>query len=161
MLGEDIVPLELTEGGYSAHPGYPRICLWPDAVAKLTGDPEALPRLTPTWEKRFLPLDGVRAKFSEERMPIGLIYVFGERSPEANAPRIETMRPREALLELVQNTYMNWLLDRERRAEEFDELSKLVQQVPVRRIVAHIDGARIGELCECILADAAKTLGKG
>jgi hypothetical protein len=68
------------------------------------------------------------------------------------------MRPRDALLELVQNTYMNWLLDRERRAEEFDELWKVVQQVPVRRIVAHTDGAAIGKLCEIIMADATQIL---
>jgi hypothetical protein len=161
VLSEDIVPFELTEGRYWAHPGYPRVCLWPDSVAKLTGNPESLPKLTPTWEKRFLPLDGARAKFADERRPVGLIYLFGDRSAEADAPRIEEMRPREALLELVQNTYMNWLLDRERRAEEFDELWKVVQQVPVRRIVAHSDGARIEELRERILADAANILAKG
>jgi hypothetical protein len=161
VLAEDIVPIELTEGRYWAHPGYPRVCLWPDAVAKLTGNPEGLPRLTPTWEKRFLPLDGARAKFVGQKKPVGLIYLFGGRSAEADTPRIEEMRPREALLELVQNTYMNWLLDRERRAEEFEELGRLVQQVPVRRIVAHRDGARIWELRERILADAAKTLAKG
>jgi hypothetical protein len=161
VLAEDIVPLELTEGRYWAHPGYPRVCLWPDSVAKLTGNPETLPRLTPTWEKRFLPLDGAPAKFEDERKPVGLIYLFGGRSAEADAPSIEELRPREALLELVQNTYMNWLLDRERRAEEFDELWRVVQQVPVRRIVAHTDGARIGELRERILADAANLMAKG
>lgn len=158
VLCEDISPLELTKSTSYVYPGYPRICLWPDAVAKLLGHPEALPKLTPTWEKRYLPLDGVHATFAAERMPLGIIYLFGERSSDSNAPRIEEMRPREALLELVQNTYMNWLLDRERRAEEFDELAMVVQQVPVRRIVAHSDGARIGTLCELILKDAAEIL---
>jgi hypothetical protein len=68
------------------------------------------------------------------------------------------MQPREALLELVQRTYMNWLLDRERRAEEFDELSNVVQRVPVRRIIAHQDPTKIGELCELILTDTARHL---
>lgn len=158
VLCEDIVPLELTKGEYWAIPGYPRVCLWPDAVTKLLGDPEALPRLTPTWEKRFLPLDGVRAQFAADRKPLGLIYVFGERSSQANAPRIEDLGPREALLALVQNTYMNWLLDRERRAEEFDELWRVAQRVPVRRVVAHTDGAAINALCEIIMMDAAKIL---
>ncbi len=155
---EDIVPLETTNGRCWAIPGYPRVCLWPEAVATLLGNPEALPRLTPAWEKRYLPLDGVRARFARASRPLGLIYLLGERSSEADAPRIEEMHPKDALLALVQNTYMNWLLDRERRAEEFDELWKVLQQVPVRRIVAHTDGAAIGTLCERILADAAKTL---
>lgn len=160
ILSEDILPLERSEGRIWALPGYPRVCLWPDAVAKLLGNPEDLPKLTPTWTKRYLPLDGLRGKFTADKKPLGLIYLFGERSLEANAPRIEEMRPREALLELVQNTYMNWLLDRERRAEEFDELWKVVQQIPVRRVVAHTDGAKIGKLCERILEDAGNILAR-
>ena len=158
VLSEDILPLEFAEERYWAIPGYPRVCLWPDAVAKLTGHPDGLPRLTPTWTKRYLPLDGNRGKFTAEKKPLSLIYLLGERSAEANAPRIDEVRPREALLELVQNTYMNWLLDRERRAEEFDELCKVVRKIPVRRIVPHTDGAEIGNLCERILEDAGMIL---
>jgi len=156
VLAEDIVPLDLTEDEIRVIPGYPRVCLWPEAVEKLVGQPEALPKLTPAWEKRFLPLDGVTGKFVSEKKPLGLIYVFGERGGEASAPRIEEMVPREALLELVRKTYMNWLLDRQRRAEEFDELAKVAQKVPVRRIIAHKDAEKIGELCELILADVAR-----
>jgi hypothetical protein len=161
VLCEDVVPLRLTEGHCWAIPGYPRVCLWPEAVAKLLGDSQSLPRLTPTWEKCYLPLDGVRAKFVSQKQPVGLIYLFGQRSSEANAPRIEELRPREALLELVQNTYMNWLLDRRQRAEEFDELCRLVQQVPVRRVVAHSDGEKLGALCDCIFQDSEKVLKHG
>jgi hypothetical protein len=158
VLCEDIVPLELIEGHYWAIPGYPRVCLWPDAVAKLVGDADAFPRISPTWEKRYLPLDGVRARFADEKKPLGVIYLFGERSAGPQAPRIEEMRPKDALLALVQNTYMNWLLDRQRRAEEFDELCRIVQQVPVRRVVPHSDGAKLGALCDCIFEDSASIL---
>ena len=158
VLCEDIVPLELVEGHYWVVPGYPRVCLWPDAVTKLVGDADALPRLSPTWEKRYLPLDGTRAKFEKDRKPLGMIYIFGERSSSDDAPRIEEMRPREALLRLVQNTYMNWLLDRGRRAEEFEELCKIVEQVPVRLVVAHTESRKLPTLCDRIFADAANFL---
>lgn len=160
VISEDIIPLEFTNGRFWAIPGYPRVCLWPDAVAKLLGYPEALPRLTPVWEKRYLPLDGIQAQFAADTRPLGLVYLFGQRSAEGNAPRVEELRPREALLELVQNTYMNWLLDRERRAKEFDELTRLVKEIPVRRIVPHCDAAKIGALCDLILSDAEKILAK-
>lgn len=87
-----------------------------------------------------------------------MIYLFAERSSGPNVPRAEEIRPRDALLELVQKTYMNWLLDREQRAEEFEDLCKVVKKVPVRRIVAHSDADRIGELCEFILRDAERVL---
>lgn len=159
VIAEDIVPLELTREKILAIPGYPRICLWPEAVEKLAGGPEALPRLTAAWEKRYLPLDGVHGKFSAEKLPVRLIYLFGERSGAEDAPRVEEIAPREALMELVQKTYMNWLLDREQRAKEFDELWRIVRQVPVRRIIAHSDAGKIGALCELILADAGRVLG--
>ena len=158
VLSDDIVPLTKTSGCYWANPGYPRLCLWPDAVATLSIPQETLPRICPAMEKCYLPLDGVRATFAAERKPLGIIYLFGERSDASGAPRIEELSPRQALLELVQNTYMNWLIDREQRAQEFDELCKIVQQVPVRRIVAHTDGAKLGLLCDRIFQDAERLL---
>jgi hypothetical protein len=158
VLSEDIAPMREDSGSFHVVPGYPRVCLWPDSVNYLLGSPDALPLLTPVWEKRYLPLDGVRARFSSEPLPLGLIYLFAPRSGEAGAPHVEEMSPREALLTLVQNTYMNWLLDREHRAVEFDALSRLVKQVPVRRIVPHSDAGRIPALCELIQADAARFL---
>ncbi len=98
--------------------------------------------------------------FSSNELPLGAIYMFGLRSSESNAPHVQPMSPREALLVLVQNTYMNWLLDREQRAVEFDVLARLVQVVPVRRIVPHADPKRIGELCNLIVSDAEAFLRK-
>lgn len=158
VFADDIVPLESSKGHYWAIPGYPRVCLWPDAVAKLVGSEEAMPNLAPSWGKRYLPLDGTRANFASQKKQVGLIYLFGERSDSEAVPRIEEIHPREALLELVQNTYMNWLLDRGQRAEEFDELSRLVRQVPVCRIVAHTDGNKLDALCECIRENSEKLL---
>jgi len=156
VLCEDITPLIEEHGTFQVEPGYPRVCLWPDAVEKLFGARNALPRLTPCWEKFFLPLDGGNAKFEEQRRVLGAVYHFAPRVAEPDAPRIELLTAREAILELLQNTYMNWLLDRSQRAAEFDALGKLVTQVPVRRIVPHLDPGRIGALCELIVADAER-----
>lgn len=156
VLCEDITAFIEEHGRFYVEPGYPRVCLWPDTVEKLFGAKDALPQLTPTWEKFFLPLDGRSAKFEEQRRAVSAVYVFAPRVEEVDAPRIETMSSREALLCLVQNTYMNWLLDRRQRAIEFDALARLVAQVPIRRIVPHLDSARIAALCELIVADAER-----
>ncbi len=156
VLAEDISPIKEESGIFCVEPGYPRICLWPDAVQNLFGTPEALPLLTPNWEKRFLALDGARAKFEPQRRPLGVVYIFSPRQEEGRAPRIEDLGARDALLGLVQNTYMNWLLDRGQRAEELDVLSRIVARVPVRRIVPHVDPARIGALRDLIVADAER-----
>jgi hypothetical protein len=54
---------------------------------------------------------------------------------------------------LVANTYTNYLLDRDRRAAEFAALGRLLARVPVRRVVPHVDAARLPRLCDIILAD--------
>jgi len=160
VLTDDISPVKEEKRSLYVEPGYPRVCLWPNSVEILFGAPEALPRLTPTWEKYFLALDGVRAAFESKKRRLAVVYLFGERSDEADAPRIEDCGMRDALLELVQNTYMNWLLDRNQRAAELDVLSRLVAKVPVRRIVPHTDPERIGPLCELIIRDAERLSGR-
>lgn len=154
VLCEDIAALDESPEGFCVRPGYPRVCLWPDAVNKLLGESSALPSLTPTWDKKFLALDGGRARFADQALPLRAIYLLGHRVSEANAPRLEEITGKEALLDLVQNTYMNSLLNREQRAREFESLSRLVTNVRCKRIIPHQDPGRIGELCELIEGDA-------
>ncbi len=156
VLAEDVSPIEEDAGAFYVEPGYPRICLWPSAVHTLFGSPDALPQLTPTWDKRFLALDGVQAKFEPQRRPLGVVYFLAPRADEAGTPRLEPLGKREALLQLVQNTYMNWLLNRTQRAAELDTLARIVARVPVRKIVPHCDPARVGALCDLIVTDAER-----
>src|SRR5438876_10672180 len=99
---EDIAAIEENRGHFFVQPGYARVCLWPDAAEKLLGTKEALPNLTPTWDKKYLPLDGERASFAEGIAPLGAVYLLGERAADERTPRVEEMSGREALLELVQ-----------------------------------------------------------
>ena len=154
VLCEDIAALQESEGRFLVKPGYPRVCLWPDSVEKLLGSMDALPNLTPNWEKKFLALDGKRANFSSQTAPLGAIYLLGERASDQSAPRIGEISAKEALLELVQNTYMNALLTKEQRASEFELLGRLVNLVPCKRIIAHKEAARIGALCELLENDS-------
>jgi hypothetical protein len=153
VLSDDIAAIKSEDGRFQIEAGYPRVCMWPEAVRELLGAPNVLPHLTPNWDKCFLPLDGTKAKFEPQKCLLGAVYLLSPRTANAHAPRIEEISARQALLELVQNTYMNWLLDREQRAAEFQVLSNLVASVPVRRIVPHIDPAKIAALCDLIVAD--------
>ena len=120
----------------------------------LLGSEEALPFITTGWEKRYLALDGQRATFARQKLPVALIYVFAPRTNDSTAPRIERLSPREAVLDLVRNTYMNWVIGSEQRAAEFDTLCRLVDRVQVCRIVPHAQPEKIGELCDLIRRDA-------
>ena len=156
VLCEDVSPLQEVSGEFRVLPGYPRVCLWPDSVEMLVGKSDALPRLVPTWEKCFLPLDGETARFEREPNTLFAIYFLMPRRSDGKAPGIEGMQAREAILELVQNTYMNAVLNRKQRAAEFDLLARLASQAWVRRVFPHEDPNRMSGLCNLILNDVSR-----
>jgi hypothetical protein len=161
ILCEDVAALRERQRGFWAAPGYPRVNLWPESVKGLLGTADALPRITPTWGKRFLPLDGETAKFESQERPLAAIYLVAPRTNDEGAPRIETPSQREAALLLVQNTYMNYLLDGTQRAQEFDSIAHVVSSVAVRRLIPHRDPSRIGTMCELLEADATEIAASG
>jgi hypothetical protein len=159
VLCDDIAAFRETDSGFQVESGNPQVGLWPDVVGQLFGSPGALPRVTADWEKCYLHLDGKRGKFETQSRSLGAIYFLADRVARHEAPYVQELSCRDALLQLVQNTYMNWMLDRQQRTVEFDTLSRLVPQVPARRLTPHSDPLRIAELCELILDDANRLLG--
>jgi len=152
VLSDDIVAL--MEQGRTFHimPAYPHLCLWPDSVKMLYGSSEALPRFIPEWDKRRLDLGEQGTRFESRPLPLGAIYIFGERGPDP-APSVDAVRQQDALLSLIASTYANAILGRELRAREFQVLGRLVEAVPIRRLRPHNDPSRLGELCTIIRED--------
>lgn len=152
VLSDDIVALEEKDDAFYVVAGHPQICLWPESVKMIYGSEEALPRFNPGWEKRRLGLGDQGTRFESRALPLQVIYVLGDRRPDA-APSVEAMRSQAALLDLVANTYANKILDREMRAREFDVLGQLATAVPIRRVFPHSDPNRVRDLCQVIEAD--------
>jgi len=153
VLGDDVAALADRGDCFAAYPAYPRIRLWPGSVEALFGSPEALPRITPTWDKRFLALDGGRFRFEARTLDVGAVYLLADRDPAAGGPRIDAIGGHEALMGLVANTYTTYLLDKPMRARELDALSRLAASTRIRRAVPSAEFERIGELCDAIEAD--------
>ena len=153
VLSDDVTPLLARRDFFLVWPGYPRVCLWPDSVASLYGSAEALPRLTPNWEKRYLPLDDNGCRFQPKALPLAAIYLLDERSAASSAPLVEPVPAGADLMALVTNTYMNYLLDREQRAREFELLGRLLARVALRRVKPHQNPIHLARLCEVIVDD--------
>lgn len=159
VLSEDAAALRepQAEGApFDVLPGYPLIRLWADSVEMLCGAPDALPLLTPTWEKRYLALDDVGVDaFLDTPLPLRAIMMLAGREDSAQAPYVEPVPPAEAFIGLVGNTYRNLVLDRGQRIDEFKGLHRLLRTTPVFRIIPHADPGRIDDLLELILETAA------
>ncbi len=150
ILAEDVVTLDDRGDQFLVRPAYPCIRLWPASVKALYGNETHLPKLTPNWDKCYLDLN---EQFQQQPLTLAAIYLLGERRDDAAAPFVETVDRAEGLMSLVANTYATKLMDRHMRAREFELLTRVLNNVPLRRVTPHADAARIPELCDRILND--------
>lgn len=155
ILAEDVVALDNRADQFLVRPSYPCIRLWPASVKALYGDESHLPRLTPNWDKRYLDLARSDDQFGRKPLPLAAVYVLGERSLDTVAPFVEQLDRTDALLSLIANTYTNYLMDKTMQARQFDLLTRVLANVPVRKVTPHADAARLQELCDCIFSDFA------
>jgi hypothetical protein len=153
VLTDDIVALDDRSDRFWVQPGDPRIRLWPESVQVLYGSIESFPRLTPTWDKRYLDLRQDGYRFGLKPLPLAAIYVLEERLDTLAAPWIEAVSPRAGLMTLVAHSYANSLLDRTMRAGEFELLGRLIKKVPLRKVRPHADPQKLAGLCRIILDD--------
>ncbi len=152
VLTDDMVPLREEGEGFLALPTYPRMRLWSDSVARFYGDGDALPPLTPNWDKKALDLKAQGYHFVATPQPILAIY-FLDYKPESRPTLVEPLGGHEALMSLVNNTYVNYMLDAEMRAAEFELLGRMWERLPLRRLKLAEPRPRPDEVCQLVLDD--------
>jgi len=153
VLSDDVLALTDCASHFLVRPAYPRVRMWPESVAGLFGSADMLPRITPNWEKRFLALNTPGYCFQYEPLPLAAVYFLGPRTKGGNTPVVESVRPAQALMALVSDSYAANYVYEPLRAQEFEVLSRLVQDVPLRRVTARDDFSRIDEFCNLIVQD--------
>lgn len=153
VLSDDMLPLEERHESIIAHPGCPRLRLWPDAVGILDGPPRELPRLTPSWDKRFIDLLSNEYSFYGQPLPLSTIYLLGERQNDPAVPLVKPMASSASLLGLLANTRGDFHPDKRSQRREFDMLGRVVQRVLVRRVAARTGPRSLASLCDVILED--------
>lgn len=152
VVTDDVLALQAGPGAeILALPGPPLLRLWDDASTALYGAPDALPLLTPNWEKRFLD---VAAQSSGEPLPLRTLYLLGGREAGAT-PRLEPVTPAEALMALIANTYHGWLSDPADRARDLATLGALVRGARLRRLVPADDRSALESLAAFLEHDLA------
>lgn len=155
VLSDDVVVLTGPDDSPLVQPGYPRLNLWPDAVRLLLGSQEALPRITPTWDKRYMQLDPHGDyRFQSSPLPLGAVYILGDRQAGLSAPAIENVAGSHALMLLLGNTYGNYLLNEQMQRRDFELLSHIAAQVPVRHVRPPADPSKVYAFCEAIASNA-------
>jgi hypothetical protein len=153
VLSDDVAAVHEQDGRFLIQPAYPRIRLWPSSVKALYGSPEALPRITPTWDKRDLDLTANGCLFQSSPLPLAAIYFLAPRVAVPVAPLVEGINGQDSLMCLISNVHTAYMLGRPFPAQSFNLLNRLLRCIAVRRVVADEDRGRIPQLCDAILDD--------
>jgi hypothetical protein len=156
ILSDDIVALIEKRGQFFVQPGYPRVNLWPDSVRVLFGNENALPRITPNWDKRYLASNDSGCRFATEPVPLRAIYILSPRETELTNPVLEEIIGSDAFMSLAANTYINQLLNRDMRSREFAVLGRLVPAIPIRRVRPTANPFAVATLSEKIAEDVIR-----
>jgi hypothetical protein len=121
-------------------------------VEHLFGRPDALPRLTPSWEKRYLDLLTGDCRFQSTPLPLAAIYVLSD--PQRPADEIIEEIPRSAaMMHLLANIYVSYLLDGNFRRRDFVRIAKVVNTIAVRKINLRHNFVNLEQTCRSIVAD--------
>ena len=154
VLSDDVVVLDVQGDDFLVRPAYPRVSLWPDSAQVLFGPGDVLSRLAPSWDKRYLPLDGEHHKFASRPIRLGAIYFLGTREKDLASPVIEPFSGNRALLALFAETYVNYLLTADMQRRCFDVLGRIIDRVPVHNVQLASDPATAVDLCKVVTAHA-------
>jgi hypothetical protein len=132
IVADDVTAIEVSAGCPTVFPGFPQLKLWPEVVASLGEDPEALPRLHPLFEKRARY---VSSGFSHRALPLRCIYVLAE----GPAMEIEPIPPQERVIQLLRHWYGarfgDGLLQAEGAApSHFLQCARFASTVTIRRL---------------------------
>lgn len=150
IISDDVSALFLDGAEIFVQPGYPLLRLWPPSVKALLGEADRLPPLIPGRDKRYLDLNTDEYQFFGEPLPVGGVYILDSRSDSLSITSLS--RP-QAVLKLMSNTYLDYLLDKQLRAIDLSLLSHLAQTVPVRLVTPPDELARLTDLYNAILRD--------
>jgi hypothetical protein len=153
VLADDILPLKSEQGDFKAVPGYARMRLYPNSFQNIAGLPDELPTLAPSWDKCYLDLTAASYSFHRKAVSLQAVYSLDWSNGKSSDSRIIQVKPASAVPLLAANTYRNELLDIEMKKEEFYFLSRLVAQVPVKKVQPIDDIKEIPSLLETIIAD--------
>lgn len=158
LLSDDIAALRREGTTFTIAPSHPQVGLWPDSTTALFGSPESLPRISPThptWDKRYLDVDGWGLAFCEKAIPLGAMYILEDRTEVSGAPHVQAVSNRGKLRRLVLNTFGKSLIDAQKDIRMFEELVRLAVSVHVRVVTPHANPDRLPQMCDAILADFA------
>lgn len=153
VVTDDLILLDERPGGFMVEPTYPVLRLWPVSVELLFGRADALPRLTPDWDKRCLNVSQGIYSFQQEALPLAALYLLRPRSDSSSAPSLNSISGPAALMQLVSNSWAHYVNKPLFLANQLRVLTRLFERTPMREVTAHQDFGRMPDFCRMLVED--------
>lgn len=134
LLSDDTAVIHRRAGSFHVQPGTPEIRLWPSALRVLGGGTgKGAPLHQETKKRRFILQTDSPWRFA--RRPARLRTLYSLRRIKGQNLRVETLKGKEALLEVLRNIYIPLIPNPKISAGHFEMAEKLVRNVPVKRLL--------------------------
>jgi hypothetical protein len=156
LLTDDLLVVAEKGGRFMAHPGAPRVKLFPKIAKVVFGKGVQGLCLEPLTPKLIIPLDERRS----HRTPVPLKAIYVLTPPGARVPQqviIRQLSPRRAFLELVRNTFNMSVSEPDRLERQFALATRLATTVPVKSLSYPRELRMLADARTAILDDLQKT----
>ena len=145
LLTDDALVVDCGAGVPRAVPSYPGLRLWPDSA-----------RLVGVWRVRRTQVahytrkqrwSGAAVPFSDRPLPLDALYVVARGRSRGG---IHLMSARQSIMALVRYSLMLDASDRSTVRFGFELASRLVEQIPVRRLVIPAGARALRDTCRAL-----------
>lgn len=150
LLTDDVLTLTLASGLWVAQRGSDDLRLWDAGALAFMPDLGGVPLYSPTWRKRRLSPSLLGGRDAAGPAPLALVCVLAARDPAVESVTVDPLRGQAAFGAVLPHTAANFLHDNERRAQEVEELGRLVNAVPVALVKAPGDRGCVAELPDAV-----------
>jgi hypothetical protein len=153
LLTDDLLIAKDGIASFTVFPGPRKIKLLPDMSAFLPGPTYRARRMNHLGAKLIFPL---RAQYWQSApVPLTALYLLSPppRSLTSRQVRITRLSERQALIELLRNTYNSALTDQARLKRQFSWASRVAATIPVKRLAYRRDGALLPSVYAALLTD--------
>jgi hypothetical protein len=156
LLTDDMLVLTGAQNGFIVQPGPPRIKLYRDIADRIFGTAYRGVPMNPVTEKLIIPLDESQAN-GRPRALRALYLLRDEREGRAlRQPSISRLSPAQALPVILAGAAAHCPSGPERLKRQFDFVTRLVQQVPVKTLSYRRNQHEMFTVRDAVLADVAR-----
>jgi hypothetical protein len=156
VLSDDLLVLESQSGRWVAHPGIPRLKLFPHVARRLLGSRATGVPMNGQTPKLVLPLARDQARLRP--VPLRALYALQPPPSHDASPQsieIEPVEGAAAFLEVTRAAFNLQVLDAARLANQFAFAERIASDVPVRRLTYPRSLDLLPAVCDAIVTDAA------